>query len=217
MHAAWRKSAGLIGDKQVLGLRRILYIDADGEARLLMQDLLAPHELDLASSDDEARAMTRRCSYDLYIIAGGTPGASGIALCQWLQRVDGRTPIVFCSSNGSAHDQQSAIGAGAVRYFVKPLDPRLLRSTLSLLLKLAEFESTRAMAVVRQRLDDDLLQRSRQARAAAAAARDKAQEALDCLLRAKAYKTFREAGGNRANFERLWPGLVEQARDAPAA
>ena len=187
------------------GLRRILYIDADREARLLMQDLLAPHQLDPASSDDEARSMARRCSYDLYIIAGGTPGSSGIALCRWLQRVDGRTPIVYCSSNGTASDQQAAIEAGAVRYFVKPLDPRLLRSTLSLMLKLAEFESTRAMAVVRQRLDDELLRR------------DKAQAALDCLLRWKAYKTFREAGGNRANLERLWPGLVEQERDAPAA
>ena len=195
------------------GLRRILYIDADREARLLMQELLAPHAVDLASSDDEARAMARRCSYDLYIIGGGTPGSSGIALCQWLQRVDGRTPIVYCSSNGTPRDQQSAIEAGAVRYFVKPLDPKLLRSTLSLLLKLAEFESTRALAVVRQVLEGERLEQSREA----AAARDQAERALDCLLRAKAYKTFREAGGNRANFERLWPGLLEQARDAPAA
>src|SRR5215213_3291584 len=124
--------------------RRILYVDGDEEARLLMQALLAPHELDAIGSDEEARVLARRHSYDVYILTSG-PDASGLALCAWLHRIDPRTPIIYCSSNGSAQHQQRAIAAGALRYHVKPLDPNLLKSTLGLLLKLADIESRRAL------------------------------------------------------------------------
>jgi len=187
------------------GFKRILYVDADREARLLMQDLLSPHAIDLAATDEEAHALARHNSYDLYVVSGGGPESTSIALVEWLQRVDGRTPIIFCSSNVSARYQQAAVAAGAVRYFVKPLDPTMLRSTLTLLLKLAELESARAMANVQKTIQHELVQ-SPPARAAAA--RAKAAHAHECLLRAKAYRAFREAGGNRANFERLWPHIA---------
>jgi CheY-like chemotaxis protein len=54
--------------------RRLLYVDADAEARLLMQDLLAPHEVDLIGTDEEARVLARRRSYDVYLVAGGPDG-----------------------------------------------------------------------------------------------------------------------------------------------
>jgi DNA-binding response OmpR family regulator len=187
----------------VAGVKRILYVDADHEARLLMQDLLAPHEVDVAASDDHARTLARGRSYDLYVVSGGGPSSTSIALVSWLQRVDGRTPIVFCSSNASARYQESAIAAGAVRYFVKPLEPTVLRSTLTLLLKLAELESTRAIALARKALDHDPA--PHRPAAGEPPARSKARQTEECLLRAKAYRAFRVAGGNRANFERLWP------------
>ena len=185
------------------GLKRILYVDADREARLLMRDLLAPHAVDVAASDDEAHTLARTRSYDLYVVSGGGPSSTSVALVSWLQRVDGRTPIVFCSSNASARYQESAIAAGAVRYFVKPLEPIVLRSTLTLLLKLAEFESTRAIAVAQKVLGHDLT--LREPASGEPIARSKAREAEECMLRARAYRVFRVAGGNRANFERLWP------------
>ena len=126
--------------------------------------------------------------------------------------MDGRTPIVFCSSNGTARHQQAAIAAGAVRYLVKPIDPTLLRSTLGLLLKLAELESARAMATEEQAIRDELLRRTKQLQLAAHTVRQKALEAIECMLRVKAYRGFRQAGGNRANFERMWPGTLEKAR-----
>jgi DNA-binding response OmpR family regulator len=188
-------------------VKRILYVDADREARLLMQDLLSPHAIDVAATNEEAHALARRHSYDLYVVSGGRPDSTSIELVAWLQRVDGRTPIVFCSSNGTARYQQAAVAAGAVRYFVKPLDPTLLRSTLTLLLKLAELESARAMANVQKTIQHELVESSPEARAAA---RAKAHHASESVLRAKAYRAFREAGGNRANFERLWPAAIDK-------
>lgn len=190
--------------------KRILYVDADREARLLMQDLLAPQEVDVAASDDEAHVLARSRSYDLYVVSGGGPSSTSVALVAWLQRVDGRTPIVFCSSNASARYQDSAIAAGAVRYFVKPLDPTLLRSTLTLLLKLAEFESTRAIAAAQKALGEDFAGFTPALREPAPGTRT--QQARERLLRAKAYKAFRAAGGNRANFERLWPAPEDRTR-----
>lgn len=185
------------------GFKRILYIDADREARLLMQDLLAPHAVDLAATDDEAHTLARSRSYDLYVVSGGGPSSTSIALVSWLQRVDGRTPVVFCSSNAAVRYQEAAIAAGAVRYFVKPLEPTVLRSTLTLLLKLAELESTRAIATAQRVLGEDLGLFPTAAREPAS--RGKMQQARERALRAKAYRAFRAAGGNRANFERLWP------------
>jgi DNA-binding response OmpR family regulator len=195
----------------VASARRILYVDSDAEARLLMQDLLAPHELDVVATEADARAIVRRHAYDLYVISGGSPASSGLELCAWLHRIDPRTPIVFCSSNGTARFQQAVIAAGAVRYLVKPLDPSLLRSTLGLLLKLAELESRRAMAAEQQAIHDSLVDQAQRAKLASAQAREKADAARSSMLRAKAYRAFREAGGNRANFERMWETALAQA------
>jgi DNA-binding response OmpR family regulator len=200
----------------VAARKRLLYVDADAEARLLMHDLLAPHDVDLAVTAAEARGLARRHSHDLFVIAGGGPDCFALALCQCLQRVDGRTPILFCSSNGSRRFQEAAIAAGAVRYLVKPLEPALLRSTIALLLKLAELESARAMVLEQKAISDELLLQSTRARAAAAAAHDKAQQAIERMVRAKAYRAFREGGGNRANFERMWPLALEEAQSSGA-
>jgi DNA-binding NtrC family response regulator len=197
--------------------RRILYVDADCEARLLMQALLASHTLDVCDNDEDARVLARRHSYDIYIVGGGAPASVGLAFCAWLHRVDPRTPIVYCSSNPTARHQQLAIEAGALRYQLKPLDPVLLKSTLGLLLKLGQIESQRAVAAEQEAIHDELLARSNLARDTVLAARAKAQQALDCMLRAKAYRAFRDAGGNRANFERMWPSVVDQVTGSPSA
>ena len=189
--------------------RRLLYVDDDAEARLLMQDLLAPHEIDIVAADEEARVLARRVSYDVYIIAGG-PDGSGLALCGWLRRIDPRTPIVYCSSGGTAAHESRALAAGALRYLVKPLDPNLLKSTLGLLLKLAEIESRRARIAEELAIQEELAARAERAREASRAARARAEQALECTLRVKAYRAFLDAGGNRANFERLWPTLSDE-------
>jgi len=197
----------------VAGKKRILYVDSDEEARLVMRELLAHHDLDAIASEADARAIVRHNAYDVYLIAGGTPAQSGLELRAWLQRIDGRTPIVFCSSNATARFQQAAIAAGAVRYLVKPVDPALLRSTLGLLLKLADLESARAMAIEQQAIHEELTAQARQAAAVSRQARDKAREARGASLRARAYRAFREAGGNRANFERMWLTVLDDAQD----
>jgi DNA-binding response OmpR family regulator len=189
--------------------RRILYADNDAEGRLLMQDLLAPHQVDIAATSGEARRLARRRCYDVYILGGGGPSSGAIALCAWLHRVDPCTPILFCSSDGHAQYQQLALEAGALRYQLKPLDPNVLRSTLALLFKLAQLESKRAMAAEQLAITDELIERSKRAREAAKVAREKADTANAHVLRAKAYRAFRDAGGNRANFERMWGKLSE--------
>ena len=178
-------------------MRRLLYVDADAEARLLMQDLLAPHQVDIVATDEEARVLARRVSYDVYILASG-PDGSGLALCAWLRRIDPRTPIICCSSGGTAAHESRAIAAGALRYLVKPLDPNLLRSTLGLLLKLAEIESGRARAAAEHAIQEELA------------------ASVDSALRVKAYRAFLDAGGNRANFERIWPTVAERSSGARA-
>jgi hypothetical protein len=94
-----------------------------------------------------------------------------------------------------------------LRYHVKPLDPNLLQSTLGLLLKLADIESRRARAAAELVLEEARAEREAGERQDARTAGARAKESLDCKLRVKAYRAFRDAGGNRANFERIWPTL----------
>lgn len=197
------------------GARRILYFDSDPEARLLMREVLASHQLDMTEDEDEARSLARGHSYDVYIVSGGGPGSPGLGLCAWLHRIDPPTPIVFCSSNGTTQYQQLAVAAGALRFQMKPLDTAMLRSSLGLLLKLAEIESNRALAAARHAVQNELTERSRRARETPRNPRSGSERAMECMLRVKAYRAFREAGGNRANFERLW-AQAERA-DKPAA
>ena len=192
------------------GIKRLLYVDADDEARLLMHELLAPHAVDIAVTAAEARALVHGHSYDLFVVSGGAADSTAIGLCEWLRRVDSRTPIVFCSSDGSARHQTAAIAAGALRYLVKPLDPTLLRSTLGLLLTLAEFESARAMTVAQRAIEEELRHHPLTMRVTAIAPGEQAQGTPDGVLCARAYRAFREAGGNRANFERMWPSALDE-------
>jgi DNA-binding response OmpR family regulator len=160
--------------------------------------------------------LARRHGYDVYILTGGGPASTGLQLCAWLHRIDSQTPIVFCSSNANPQHQKLAIEAGALRYLIKPVDPALLRSTLALLLQLAEIESRRAMTLEMRAIQEDLETRSRRARESAASVVDKAQLEVECMMRARAYRAFRNAGGNRANFERLWPVLPSSTSDSAA-
>jgi DNA-binding NtrC family response regulator len=183
---------------------RLLYVDSDREARLLMQDLLSSHRLETAGTAEEVRALRRQHrSYDIHIVGGG-PGSEGVELCAWLHRIDPRTPIVFCSSNGSARYEQAAIAAGALRFHLKPVDPQQLFGTLNLLLKLAEFETIRARSAEYAALRSALGTRDRPG------ARANIEQACALKLRARAYRAFRLAGGNRANFERVWPEMLRE-------
>jgi DNA-binding response OmpR family regulator len=175
-----------------------------------MQELLSMYEVAVAATEAETREYVHGRSFDLYIIAGGVQAAPALALCEWLLRVDGRTPIVFCSSNATARYQQAAIAAGALRCLVKPLEPAMLRSTVALLLKLAELESARALAAEQRAIHEELLERCREVQEAARGAQLKAREAVRLMLRVRAYRAFRAAGGNRSNFERMWPALRDE-------
>jgi DNA-binding response OmpR family regulator len=189
---------------------RLLYVDSDQEARLLMQELLSAHPIDAVATAEEARALSREHAYDIYIIGAGGPDSEGVELCAWLRRVDPRTPIVFCSSNGSARYEQAAIAAGALRFHLKPVQPQQLLGTLNLLLKLTELETLRAWSIERAAILDELSEQSRALRERAEVARCHAEDARRRMVRVKAYRAFREAGGNRANFERLWPQLANE-------
>ena len=194
--------------------RRILYVDPDREARRLMQALLPTENLDVVERDAEARFLARHHSYDVYILGAGSADSTALELCAWLHRIDPRTPIVFCSSNATPKHQQLALEAGALRFQLKPLDAAVLKSTLALLLKLGHMESQRAMAAAQQAIVDELLAHSKPACEPPPGATP--QQALECVLRVKAYRAFREAGGNRANFERLWPQAIDGAMASAA-
>lgn len=192
-------------------IRQILYADRDGEARVLIKELLVPHELLLAESVGQARILARQHSFDIYIVASGG-GSTEIDLCEWLHRIDPRTPIIFCSSMPSMRQEKAAIAAGALRYHVKPVDPHVLLGTVDVLIKLAQFESMRAGAAAQRAIVEELGRQPSSAGEIAAAARETAEESRDRRLLFKAYRAFKDAGGNRANFERQWPKLIASSR-----
>jgi len=143
-------------------VRQILYADRDGEAGVLMKELLVPHELLLAESVGQARILARQHRFDIYIVA--------------------------------------------------PVDPHALLGTIDVLIKLAQFESIRGGAAAQRAILEELGRQPSSADEIAADAQKPAEESRNRRLLFKPYRAFKDAGGNRANFERQWPKLIASSR-----
>jgi len=191
--------------------RRVLLVEDEKDAKVLMALTLAEYKLTCARNFDEALLAARRGYFDLYILDGWLPDNSGVELCRAIREFDPHTPILFYSTATYERDILDALRAGAQDYLVKPVIPDELMQAVSRLISAAGetvFDARRAeSAAIREELairQTENVERIEMAKKKYLYARVKA-------IRLRAEMAFLAAGGARGAFAREWlPVFLEE-------
>lgn len=103
---------------------RILCTEDDKDTRDLLIVLLKHEGYDVVCTDnaEQALAMARSQTFDLYLVDSWLPDSSGASLTEWIREFDNKTPVLFYSGAAYNTDLQNALKAGANGYIVKPAD-----------------------------------------------------------------------------------------------
>ena len=109
---------------------RVLCIDDDEDARVMLRSLLALAHVEAETVETAAKALalTKTERFDMYVLDAWLPKTDGFELCQRLRALDRHKPIVFFSGLGYEADKKKGFKAGASAYVVKPDIGELLRS-----------------------------------------------------------------------------------------
>src|SRR5215471_5901887 len=179
----------------------ILCVDDDEDACKVLSATLPLLKFTFAHSFASGLRLIRSDIFDLYFLDEFIPDASGLELCREIRKSDANTPVIMLSPSGHASDPDTAFAAGASAYLDMPGDFCRLESTVVGLIRQAEARSIDA----------------RMAEMAEIAARRKENQdggtpPADPLLKARAYAAFRDSGGVRSHFDRLWPDVLSAVR-----
>ena len=184
--------------------KRILCVDDDEDTCLLLTLLLRDYEVIAVGSLKEAVQLMANQSFDLYLLDNWLGGDSGIQLCQYIKTADPNTPIIFCSGVAYERDREEALQAGAQEYLLKPVEPSILQTAVAKHLEQSEWQNLEAKIAEMFAIHDVVAECLSQAD-------KKLHKVKEMLAKVEAHKVFIKAGGNRANFERLWSETWQEA------
>ena len=114
---------------------RVLYVEDDPDATLMLKVMLALAEIDLESAASVGGAIERAFSerFDLYLLDAGLPDGNGFSLCRTLRAADPEIPVLFYSGNAHTAEVESGLAAGASGYIAKPHSDKLAATIIQLI------------------------------------------------------------------------------------
>jgi DNA-binding NtrC family response regulator len=184
--------------------RQILLVDSDERWCDAIRNQLSRHAVTCTNSVEEGLALVRSRIFDLYIIETLFPGFQ-IALCNLVRHRDPNASVIFCSPDALPPTRTNVATAGQRHYVRKPCDLQFLHDLVESCLGAAELRAMNARIAEHAAIQDELQARTRRALARTAGAHTAILRAEQSMLRLKAYQAFESAGGDRADFARLWP------------
>jgi CheY-like chemotaxis protein len=115
---------------------RILHVDDDPDIRLLISASLQQfgYVVATAGTNSEALELAKRIKFDLAILDVRLPDGSGIELCQKINVLQPKVPVVYYSAYASDEEQESALSVAGDAYLKKPVSARQLEETIAGLL-----------------------------------------------------------------------------------
>lgn len=115
--------------------RRILCVDDDEDTCFLLTTLLEREGFEAKSvkSVEQALELSRRDSFNLYILDTWFSRGSGTGLCRKIREFDPHTPIIVYSGAAFESDKEEALHAGANAFVAKPQIEELLETVKRLL------------------------------------------------------------------------------------
>lgn len=184
--------------------KRILCVEDDADTCLLITLMLPNYEVVAVGNLKEAVQLIEKESFDIYLLDNWLGGDSGIKLCQYIQTADPNTPVIFCSGAVYERDREEALQAGAQDYLLKPVEPAALEEAVEQQIRQSEKQNTEAkvdeLFAIHDAIKDQLSKVG-----------ENLNNIQDSVVKIKAFQTFITAGGNRANFERLWLQTWQEA------
>jgi len=200
--------------------RRVLCVDDDQDTCDLIAAYMSGYEVVVADSVASGFLLAKTEYFDLYILDLRLAYGDGIELCQRLRTFDPNTPVIFCTGNSDEGVRERALQAGAQAYLVKPIDYAALRDVADSLMRKRELAGLEARMAEIQAIQDEINERLALVSYKLRKLEIESIKAQDRALKAKASQAFSDAGGTRADFERMWPDIYEQAMssfDVPEA
>ena len=188
----------------------VLCLLARGSRVNPVSQLLRGYELATAETTAQVLRLARRQAYDLYVIVSPLGWLSSAEACRRIRRFDPHTPlIVYVTDASTATEKREVLAAGAQAYIARADYAQHLPGTAGQLIMLAELRSMEAFSSVAGTLREALIDSLARMRPSTAGAG--ARDGGLGPLKAEARRLFAQAGGSRANFERLWPGIYRDA------
>lgn len=176
-----------------------------------LRPLLPGYEVSVADTSTQTLRLARRHTYDLYIVYSPLGWIDAADMCRKIRAFDAHTPLIVYCTQPNAIERREVIAAGAQAYVARSDDARDVPGAAGQLIMLAELRSMEAMTsggkAIQMKLARRLAKLDYSASQKPSAQRAEAHE----RLKAHARKLFAQAGGSRANFERLWPSIYEGA------
>jgi len=198
--------------------RKILYVVEDDDNWELVRTLLNGKGFAVQRGWTVAEAVNAAIEgiFHLYLLDNFSfRDGTGRDACLRIRAFDQNTPILFYSGCAYPKEIESAMAAGADDYITLPdLDCRLpdLTSTLVNRAHVRSLEATQEELSVTEaqlcEMFDDLKNRALKAATILSQAQKR-------LLKAQASIAFIKAGGTPANFERMWPDVLQKATQRP--
>jgi len=190
--------------------KHVLCVDDDLDNCEIVAAVLPEISFTFAHRFADGKALIDSRLFDLYLLDNWLPDGSGLDLCREIRRTDANRPVVFLSAAAYARDHEAAMEAGASAYLDKPLGMLQLEATVARLIREAESRSWDARLAEITALKDSINEHIAKVDAGTRDCANRAVRANEHLFRARAYSAFIDAGGIKAEFERLWPGLLSE-------
>ncbi len=116
---------------------QILHVDDDPDIRLLIAASLQDFGYIVATAGTNAEAMelAEKIKFDLFILDVRLPDGNGIELCQKVNRLQPKSPVVYYSAYASDEEQQAALSICGDAYLKKPVSAAVLEKTIAELLR----------------------------------------------------------------------------------
>ena len=128
---------------------KVLLVDDNSTNRDIGSRMLAKLGLQTleAKSAEEALQILKRCSVDLVLMDCQMPGIDGYEATRILRNpqsgvLDCNVPVIALTANALAGDREKCLNAGMTAYLPKPVDIKILRSTIVSVLKQESPESS---------------------------------------------------------------------------
>lgn len=117
-------------DRALARPRLLVVDDQPVNIRSLHEIFRHDHEVFISTSGIQALEMSRKCSPDLILLDIVMPDIDGLEVCRRLKS-DPETrdiPVIFVTAQDKPDDETSGLGAGAVDFITKPVNPAVVRA-----------------------------------------------------------------------------------------